>query len=38
MKEALEDTKGISSESLSHFLDEDPFHRVAYFWTWESEQ
>lgn len=38
MQEALEDTKGISSESSPRCLDEDPFHQVAYFWTWELEQ
>lgn len=28
-----EDAKGISLESLSHCLDEDPSHQEAYFWT-----
>ena len=31
MREALEDTKGISSESSPHCLDEDTFYQVAYF-------
>ena len=38
MKEALQDTKGISSESSPHCVDEDPLHQVGYFWTRELEQ